>query len=226
MIDLSTIRSLELIKNLKNHRSTDCLFGLMNETLTPMGSRLLRSYILQPSTQVDVIGQRYDALQEISSNEEMFLQIRQGLRIVAQLVDLLTLRVALRSFMDVEKLLTDVFSPDRTFFITANNVLQMIVIPLNPDMRFAEQSINQILKLKSYAQSVKPIYDALAGVNSELLLTIRDNCRPSHISPTIELIDEVINGDVTFQQTPLDLRNQRTYAVKVCTIFYVHISNR
>ena len=30
-----------------------------------------------------------------------------------------------------------------------------------------------------------------------------------------KLIDDAINEDVTYQSKPLDLRNQRTYAVKV-----------
>ena len=78
LIDLSTIQSLELIQNLQSAKSKDCLFGLMNETLTPMGSRLLRSSILQPSTQLEVITMRYDALQELTYKEDMFMQIRQG----------------------------------------------------------------------------------------------------------------------------------------------------
>jgi DNA mismatch repair protein MSH4 len=78
MIDLSTIQSMELIQNVQNAKSKDCLFGLMNETLTPMGARLLRSFILQPSTQADVLTQRYDALEELSNNEDMFFQTRQG----------------------------------------------------------------------------------------------------------------------------------------------------
>jgi DNA mismatch repair protein MSH4 len=77
LIDLSTIRSLELIQNLQNAKSKDCLFGLMNETLTRMGSRLLRSSILQPSTQSDVLIQRYDALDELSNREDMFFHIRR-----------------------------------------------------------------------------------------------------------------------------------------------------
>jgi DNA mismatch repair protein MSH4 len=78
MIDLSTIQSLELIQNIQNAKSKDCLFGVMNETLTPMGSRLLRSNILQPSTQKDVLTQRYDAVYELSVKEDMFFQARLG----------------------------------------------------------------------------------------------------------------------------------------------------
>lgn len=50
----------------------------MNETLTPMGARLLRSNILQPSTQEIVLNQRYEAVQELSTKEDMFHQTRLG----------------------------------------------------------------------------------------------------------------------------------------------------
>lgn len=79
MIDLSTIISLELIQNLQNSKSKDCLFGLLNETQTPMGSRLLRSNILQPSTDAEKLSARYDAVEELSTKEEMFYSVRQGL---------------------------------------------------------------------------------------------------------------------------------------------------
>lgn len=82
MIDLSTIQSLELIQNVQNSKSKDCLFGLLNETLTHMGARLLRSFILQPSTQANVLNQRYDAVEELSVKEDMFFQTRQGTAIL------------------------------------------------------------------------------------------------------------------------------------------------
>lgn len=79
MVDLSTIHSLELIQNLQEPRSKDCLFGLLNECLTPMGSRMLRSNIIQPSTQVEItLLPRYDALEELTTKEDMFFEIRKG----------------------------------------------------------------------------------------------------------------------------------------------------
>lgn len=77
MIDLSTIQSLELIQNITNVKSKDCLFGLMNETLTPMGSRILRSNILQPSTLEDVLKHRWDAVEELTAKEDMFFDTRR-----------------------------------------------------------------------------------------------------------------------------------------------------
>ncbi|KAF5878538.1 putative dna mismatch repair protein msh4 protein [Botrytis fragariae] len=181
MIDLATIQSLELIQNLQNAKSKDCLFGLMNETLTPMGSRLLRSNILQPSTQSTLLAARYDALAELSENDDMFLQTRQALKLIP----------------DIEKLLTC-----------------LIIIPTMPGIWNSEQDINNILMLKSFVYSIGPVFEGLSGARSELLVQIRNNCRTEVVNSTIQFIDEVINEDVTYQKTPLDLRNQRTYAVK------------
>ncbi|KAM0240700.1 hypothetical protein ACHAP5_007905 [Fusarium lateritium] len=78
MIDISAIQSLEIMQNLRNSKSKESLFGLLNHTSTPMGSRMLRSNILQPPTRPDLfILPRYDALEELTSNEEMFLEIRK-----------------------------------------------------------------------------------------------------------------------------------------------------
>jgi len=78
MVDLSTIASLELIQNLQDAKSKDCLLGLLNETLTPMGQRFLRSNILQPSTDFAKLSDRYEALVELGLKEEMFFALRQG----------------------------------------------------------------------------------------------------------------------------------------------------
>lgn len=78
MIDLSTIASLELIQNLQNQKSKHSLYGLLNETVTAMGARFLRSNILQPSTDAAKIQDRYEALDEITSNEALFFAIRNG----------------------------------------------------------------------------------------------------------------------------------------------------
>ncbi|XXG94172.1 MutS protein msh4 [Hypoxylon texense] len=167
MIDISTIYSLELIQNLQNAKSKDCLFGLLNETLTPMGSRMLRSNILQPSCQVDnTLLPRYEAVDELTVKEDMFFEIRK----------------ALKEFADVEKLLTT--------------------------------TINNILGVKAFITTVPSLYEALATARGDLLTRIREICRPELTQPVANLIATAINEDVTAMKTPLDMRNQRTYAVK------------
>ncbi|KAF2710446.1 hypothetical protein K504DRAFT_481523 [Pleomassaria siparia CBS 279.74] len=181
MVDISTIYSLELVQNLQNQKSADCLFGLLNETQTPMGSRLLRSNILQPTTEADVLNTRYDAVQELALKEETFFATR----------------AALKRFLDIDKVLT-----------------ALIVIPINPTIDTTEQSINQVIMLKQFVNSVKPIHDALTGVRSSLLSDIRELCSHENVQPVQNRIDAMINEDTTYAKQPLELRNQRTYAVK------------
>ncbi len=82
MIDISTIQCLELVQNLRSNKSKDCLFGLLNHTVTPMGSRMLRCSILQPSTSEEAtLVPRYDAVEELSTREDMFFDVRKCLRL-------------------------------------------------------------------------------------------------------------------------------------------------
>lgn len=181
MTDLSTVRSLELVQNLTNPKSKDCLFGQLNATLTPMGGRLLRSNILQPLTNEGTLGTRHDALEELSTKEEMFFAVRQ----------------ALKPFLDVDRILT-----------------QLILIPTQPSLKDTEQAVNNVIMLKQFVTLVQPIFEALTGARSTMLQGIRELCSAENINPVQELINECLNEDTTYASQPLDLRNQRTYAVR------------
>jgi DNA mismatch repair protein MSH4 len=50
MIDATSIRNLEIVDNLQTGTKKDTLMGIINHTQTPVGSRLLRSILLQPLT--------------------------------------------------------------------------------------------------------------------------------------------------------------------------------
>ncbi|KAK5693497.1 MutS protein msh4 [Elasticomyces elasticus] len=181
MIDLSTIRSLELVQNLHNAKSKDCLFGLLNETLTPMGGRLLRSNILQPLTNPDTLNTRWDAIEELSTKEEMFFAVR----------------TALKPFLDVDKTLT-----------------QLILIAVAPSIKETEQAVNNVIMLKQFVSLIKPVFESLTGARSTMVQDIRNLCASENVEAIQDLISKTINEDTTYATQPLDLRNQRTYAVK------------
>ena len=90
MIDLSTIKSLELIQNLQNANSKDCLFGILNQTLTPMGARFLKNNILQPLTDANFLEERYNAVEELTVKEDIFFAVRQGILYWEHLKDLMS----------------------------------------------------------------------------------------------------------------------------------------
>ncbi|KAG6040892.1 hypothetical protein E4U41_006740 [Claviceps citrina] len=91
MVDISVLQSLEIVQNIRNSKSKDCLFGVLNQTLTSMGSRMLRSNILQPPTQYETfIAPRYDAVEELTTEEETFHGVRADIEKV--LTKMITLR--------------------------------------------------------------------------------------------------------------------------------------
>ncbi|KAI1333193.1 DNA mismatch repair protein-like protein MutS [Xylariaceae sp. FL0255] len=182
MIDISTVHSLELIQNLQDGRSKDCLFGLLNNCITPMGSRMLRSNILQPSTQVETtLLPRYDALDEITVKEDMFFEIRK----------------ALKDFSDVEKCLTSI-----------------VIIPQEASIYATESALDSVLRVKAFVIAIPALHESLGSARSDLLKKICELCRSEVTQPVLDLITETINEDVTAMKTPIDMRNQRTYAVK------------
>ncbi|CAG7973916.1 unnamed protein product [Penicillium salamii] len=180
-IDLATIVSLELIQNLQNAKSKESLFGLLNETLTPMGARLLRANILQPSTERVKLTARYNAVEDLTTKEDMFITVRQ----------------ALKGFIDADKVLTAI-----------------ILVPTKQTVQYVEQSVNNVIMLKTYVSSIKTIFQALSTAQSDLLRTIRELCAPEGHQAIEELINATLNEHVTYQSKPLDLRNQRIYCVK------------
>nr|POF02998.1 muts protein like 4 [Quercus suber] len=181
MVDLATIRSLELMQNSRNAKSKACLFGILNNTETSMGSRLLRSNILQPLTSPEILGSRYDALEELSTKEDLFYQVRSALKI----------------FPDTDKMLT-----------------QLILVPIDEGLKATESCINNVIMLKEFLKLIKPVFEALTGVRSAILRDIREHCMPERFRLIQVLIDGTINENAAYASQPLDLRNQRIYAVK------------
>lgn len=68
--------------------------------------------------------------------------------------------------------------------------------------------------IKTFIRAVRPLSDALAGAKSAILIATRENCRSEITDPILELIAEIICEDVFYSKKPLDLRNQRMFAVK------------
>jgi DNA mismatch repair protein MutS len=68
VIDSQTQRNLELIKNARDGTNRGTLLGVLSKTVTPMGKRKLKQWILQPLRDVDAIERRLDAVEELARN--------------------------------------------------------------------------------------------------------------------------------------------------------------
>ncbi|KAH0618493.1 hypothetical protein JD844_017755 [Phrynosoma platyrhinos] len=76
MIDSTSALNLELITNNRNPRNGHTLFGVLNYTKTPGGSRRLRSNILEPLIDASTINTRLDSVQELLQDEELFFSLQ------------------------------------------------------------------------------------------------------------------------------------------------------
>jgi len=62
ILDAITLRNLEVLENIREKGIDTSLFGILNETKTPMGSRILRKFITAPLIDKEEIEKRLDAV--------------------------------------------------------------------------------------------------------------------------------------------------------------------
>lgn len=87
-LDGATIRNLELVRSLGEDRLDTTLLAVLDRTVTTMGSRLLRDWILRPLLRIDPIRARLDAVGELLQALETRVAIRTALRSVQDILRL------------------------------------------------------------------------------------------------------------------------------------------
>lgn len=79
-LDAATQRNLELIHNLKDGSIEGTLLWVLDETLTPMGGRFLRTSILKPLIDIEEINRRLNAVDYLLEDFELLEELRTSLR--------------------------------------------------------------------------------------------------------------------------------------------------
>ncbi len=124
-LDEASLSHLEVFENAAPGGRRHTLFGVLNQTRTAMGARLLRRWLAQPLLDKAAIDQRLDALEELVGNgatrgalREVFAQIRDLERIVARIslpvagiADIVALREALGAVQFLAPLLAELRAP-------------------------------------------------------------------------------------------------------------------
>lgn len=80
LIDEATRRSLELTRTLREGAREGSLLAVIDETVTPMGARLLADWLSNPLTDVDTINRRLDAVEELKSRGTLSGELRELLQ--------------------------------------------------------------------------------------------------------------------------------------------------
>ncbi len=96
VLDTVTRRNLELVENLAEGSRTGTLLDVLDHTVTPMGTRALREWILQPLVRLGPIQDRLDAVEELAFRTLERGRFREALAGVQDL-DRLLARISLAS---------------------------------------------------------------------------------------------------------------------------------
>ena len=84
-LDAPTQRNLELVRNLKDGSAEGSLLWALDETLTPMGGRMLRGSVLRPLTDIAEIRKRHGAIKYMLEDYELIDVLRSKLRHIQDL---------------------------------------------------------------------------------------------------------------------------------------------
>ncbi|MGQ4834645.1 MAG: DNA mismatch repair protein MutS [Candidatus Asgardarchaeia archaeon] len=124
VLDSTTIRNLELIQNFRDGSSKGTLLEVLDNTVTAMGSRLLKKWILQPLQDKNEINMRLNAVEELAQNAIMRKTLRELIdkiydlsRIVSRLnlgrlnpKDVIALKDSLKVVPEISKAISEVKS--------------------------------------------------------------------------------------------------------------------
>jgi len=80
LLDAATLRNLEIARNMRSGEVEGSLLWVMDETLTPMGGRLLRSWLLNPLLDPEEIGERHDAVSALMGDAEGLSKVQTCLK--------------------------------------------------------------------------------------------------------------------------------------------------
>jgi DNA mismatch repair protein MutS len=85
VLDQFTRRNLELTETIRSRHTKGSLLGILDRTLTAMGARLLRSWISQPLLEINRLNARLDAVEALTANEVLRVELSEALRRISDI---------------------------------------------------------------------------------------------------------------------------------------------
>jgi DNA mismatch repair protein MutS len=147
-LDKFTIRNLELIY--PQHPEGIPLIHILDKTLTPMGSRMLKKWMVLPLKEITPIRERLDVVESLVSDQELQASIQNNLKNIGDLERLISKvavrRVNPREMQQLRKALEQVKPLKETLRNSENISLKKISDQLSP-CEFLVEKINGELKL-------------------------------------------------------------------------------
>ncbi len=145
-LDKFTIRNLELYQT--NHENGKSLIDIIDKTVSPMGSRLLKRWLALPLKNINAINERLNAVTFLVGDENKRIDFISFLKEIGDLERLISkvaaLRVSPRELVHLKKSLV-IISKLKTQIKTSNNsTLQSVAEQLNPCDIICERLQNEL----------------------------------------------------------------------------------
>jgi DNA mismatch repair protein MutS len=185
LLDSSTLRNLELIKNIKDGDSRGTLLSVLDKTVTSMGARLIKRWLKEPLLNQKAIEKRLNAIETLNEN----IIIRE------ELIELL------KNVYDLERLIGRVNygnANPRDLLSLKSSLLQIPVIKEKLSQLDTEllQEINDITGTNEIAALIS------SSIKDDAPITLRDGgiIKSEYNSELAELVDIQRNGKKYLQQ--------------------------
>lgn len=145
-LDRFTIRNLELVYSTNENAVT--LLDVIDSTITPMGSRLLKRWLLMPLKDVHAIEERQEAVNYLLHEQEIRNAINQQLKLVGDLERLIS-KVALgkagpRDIQQLQRSLEVISKLKEQCSLCGNPSIKVIADQLNPCIVLRDKILKEL----------------------------------------------------------------------------------
>ncbi|KAL7074713.1 hypothetical protein ACQ4LE_006059 [Meloidogyne hapla] len=173
MIDVSSWKSLDLIQiDSKPKKGViNSLFDVLNSCVTPGGTKTLRSYLLQPSANCEIINKRLDIVQELVLNQSMCDKIR----------------TVLSSLSDLQYMIS---MCSYTNFSNNNNLGK------EDSKRIIRNKIGQAVSLKNMLDAVEKLSFIMSQSSLPFFVENRMKLTDCRLSKISEIVNKIISTEV------------------------------
>ena len=145
-LDRFTVRNLELVSSPNDNAKT--LLDVTDQTLTPMGSRLLRRWILMPLKEKDAIEERLQVVDVLVREAELRQALANHIKTIGDLERLITKaavgRINPREMLQLRRSLDAVAEVQRLCATCGSDALSRMVERMNPCPLLAERIEREI----------------------------------------------------------------------------------
>ncbi len=140
-MDRFTIRNLELVSSIQPDART--LLDILDHTLSPMGARLLRRWILMPLRDVHQIKQRHSMVESLLNQEEKAELMRKQIRLIGDMERLISKaamkKISPRETVQLKRSLKALPLLIKEACSTGNETLKELAVQLQPCIALADR---------------------------------------------------------------------------------------